>query len=200
MTANHHQIFPRAAPLPTSSHTSIEVVNNGPYTRTLNRKQLQRHYKLRDEVYPLKLVRELDRIVGELPSISKKKYVFEVVHVNNSTDNGPTVENVSIYSTVQAANDRALDFWDQQYGTGMFTNAPPAFGHIGESWKRPYRPSRQMKMNSRSAGGIPTNGSYWAINNNCLSLSHKVGKGEKRVHVVILNVKDQGIHDQEGGM
>ncbi|KAI0432823.1 hypothetical protein F5Y09DRAFT_300996 [Xylaria sp. FL1042] len=205
MTADSYVFRSRTSPLSTPHYTTVESVNNAVLSQALNKKQLQRLHELKDEVYPLKLVRALDRISNEeSPLVSERKSVFEVIHINNATAISPIVENVSTYSTVQAANDRALDFWAQKYGARMFTDASSnhkhdampinTFKHIEEPERHSYHYSPQKNMDYRPTGGIPTNNSYWAINNKCLSLSHKSGKGEKTVYVAMSHVRDQGIH------
>ncbi|KAI0453067.1 hypothetical protein F5B21DRAFT_480692 [Xylaria acuta] len=197
------EVFPQPAPKPASRPILTEVSKSNPRALSLTKKQIQRQYELKDEVYPLKLTRELDRISGRLPHVSKGEPVFSVIHVNNSVEKGLTVENVSTYTTVQAANDRGLDFWDRKYGTRMFTDASPSaetdissikFEHIEELETHSYHVSQSKKPNHRLSGGVPTNNSHWAINNKCLSLSHKVEKGDRKVYVVISYVQDQGIH------
>ncbi|KAI1423264.1 hypothetical protein F5Y12DRAFT_758108 [Xylaria sp. FL1777] len=203
MMADDYGILPKPAPRQVSAF--IELVKSAPHSRALNKQQLQRQRELRDEVYPLKLVRALERVPDdESPFVSERKSVFQVVHINSSTGNGRTVENVSTYSTAQAANDRALDFWDQKYGADMFTKATPnpqpdemsikKFEHIEESARHIHRPSLRKMTAYRSTGGIPANKSHWAINNKCLSLSQTSDAGERKVNVTILHVREQGIH------
>ncbi|KAI0813981.1 hypothetical protein GGR55DRAFT_633451 [Xylaria sp. FL0064] len=211
LTVDNYMFHPRAALPPTSQYTTtVAPVDNAPHVqalskKALNKKQLQRLRELKDEVYPLKLIRALDRISeDEAPLGSNRKSVFQVVHIKNSTASNPSVEHVGIYSTVQAANDRALDFWAQTYGAVMFTDgysnrksyamSTKNSQHIKRSAGHAYHYSSQKKMAPTSAGGIPANSSHWAINNKCLSLSHKHDKREKRVYVAISQVRDQGIH------
>ncbi|KAI0541522.1 hypothetical protein GGR58DRAFT_431870 [Xylaria digitata] len=199
----HNQTFLQPSPFPASRQTLTEVTSNPSNAQSLSKKQLQRKRDLEDELYPLKLIRELHRISGKLPRVSKGGPYFEVIHINDSIHNGLTVENVSTYTTVQAANDRVLDFWDQKYGTRMFTNALPSFEtgimpmnfeHAKEPGRHSYPVLPREELNYRSSGGVTVNNSYWAINNKCLSLSHKSGHGEKRLYVSISYMRDQGIH------
>ncbi|KAI1740852.1 hypothetical protein F4680DRAFT_87432 [Xylaria scruposa] len=196
------ELYPQPTPKPVlkpaSRRSFVEVSKSPPRAPTLSKEQIQRHEALKGEAYPLKLIRELDRILGEKPRISKGKPVFGVIHVNNSVGNGLIVENVSTYTTVQAANDRSLDFWDQKYGTKMFTDIPSSSGtditsmkfkHVEDSANPSHRAS-----NLRLSGGVPNNNSRWAINNKCLSLSHRCEEADRRVYVVISYVQDQGIH------
>ncbi|RYC63577.1 hypothetical protein CHU98_g2655 [Xylaria longipes] len=201
------EVFPQPAPKPTPKPASrrrfIEVSKSHPLASTSSKKRIQRQHELKDEAYPLKLIRELDRISGRLPHVNKGKPVFGVIHVNNSVEKGLTVENVSTYTTVQAANDRGLDFWDQKYGTRMFTDGSPSaendissikFEHIEGSDSHSYHVSQSTKPNYRLSGGVPTNNSHWAFNNKCLSLSHKGDREDRKVYVVISYVQDHGIH------
>jgi hypothetical protein len=153
----------------------------------------------------LKLIRELDKLQGQLPRVSKEKPIFGVMHVNNSAEHGLIVDNVSIYTTVQDANDRVLDFWDREYGTGMFTNIsrhaedstmPLKFEYIDNmADHHPYHgvPS-QNKSEDYPSGGILTNNSQWKIDNMCLSLKQKSNEVEKKVYVLISYVENHGIH------
>ncbi|KAI3318270.1 hypothetical protein HD806DRAFT_512364 [Xylariaceae sp. AK1471] len=164
--------------------------------------QLQRRWELEDKAYPLKLIRQLDRTYGQSPRVSDGRAVFGVMHINNSVRHGLIVENVSTYTTVQAANDRVLDFWDREYGTGMFTDTSPIFEtntislkfeHFEEAAVHPYGVSSQNKSEDYPSGGVPANNSHWKIDNKCLFLKHKSGEGEKKVYVVISYVRDNGI-------
>ncbi|KAI0469548.1 hypothetical protein F4859DRAFT_487018 [Xylaria cf. heliscus] len=162
---------PRPTPNPTSRHNLIEVSKNHSQASTPSRRQVQREYELKDEAYPLKLIRELDQTLGRM--------------------------------TVQAANDRSLDFWDRNYGTKMFTDASPVFEtdtdsmkfeHIeGSSESHSYHMLSHKTPNYRLSGGVPAHGSHWEINNKCLSLSHKDDEGDRKVYVIISYVQDQGI-------
>ncbi|KAI1274199.1 hypothetical protein F5Y07DRAFT_223458 [Xylaria sp. FL0933] len=212
VTVDNHMFRLRAALPPTSQYTTTAApVDNSPHAQALtkkplNKKQLQRLRELRDEVYPLKLIRALDRISEDEASLdSNRKSVFEVVHIKNAAVINPSVERVGIYSTVQAANDRALDFWAQTYGAPMFTdgnsNRKPSRAstkdsqHIEKSAGQACHYSSQKKRANSSAGGIPMNGSRWVITNKCLSLRYIRDKREHRVYVAILQLRDQGIHD-----
>ncbi|KAI1353699.1 hypothetical protein F5Y01DRAFT_275937 [Xylaria sp. FL0043] len=212
VTADNYMFHPQAALAPASQYvTTAAPLDNAPHAqapskKALNKKQLQRLRELRDEVYPLKLIRALDRIPeDEAPLDSNRKSVFEVVHMKNAAVINPSVERVGIYSTVQAANERALDFWAQTYGALMFTvghsNRKPSTAstkdsqHIEKSAGQACHYSSQKKMASPSAGGIPANGSRWVITNKCLSLRYIRDKREHRVYVAILQLRDQGIHE-----
>ncbi|KAI0447635.1 hypothetical protein F4803DRAFT_271231 [Xylaria telfairii] len=197
------EVFPSPPPKPASRSSFVKVPKSHPRAPTLTKKQIQRQNELKDEAYPLKLVREIDRISGRQTHVSKGKAVFGVIHVSNSVEKGLTVENVSTYTTVQAANDRGLDFWDRKYGTTMFTDVSPSaetdttsvkFEHMEESESHSHHVSPRNKPNYHSSGGVPANNSHWAINNKCLSLSHKGDEGDKKVYVEISYVRDQGIH------
>ncbi|KAJ2983178.1 hypothetical protein NUW58_g6294 [Xylaria curta] len=187
---------------PVSSSNSTQDARRLPQAWRLDKTQLRRRREL-EEIYPLKLIRELDRNSRDLPRTSKGKPVFCVIHVNKSIDNGLAVENIGTYTTVQAANDRALDFWDQMYGTEMFTDATPIFGidaiptkfeHFEELDDHSQHARHHGELVSCSSGGVPANNSYWTIDNKCLSLAHIDYDGEKKVLVVISYVRDQGIH------
>ena len=123
LAADSYEMFPEATPLPAANSTSLGASNTHLHARSPDVGKNRRQRELEDEVYPLKLIRELDRISNELIAASDKKSVFGVVHINSSTGSLPTVETVSTYSTFQAANDRVLDFWDQKNGARMFTDA-----------------------------------------------------------------------------
>ncbi|TGJ85840.1 hypothetical protein E0Z10_g2913 [Xylaria hypoxylon] len=192
-----NETSPQPTPFLASHQASIEVASNPPYAQTRSKKQLQRRRELEDELYPLKLIRELHRISGKVPRVSKGRPVFEVIHVNNSIHNGLIVENVGTYATVQAANDRVLDFWDQKYSTRMFTTASPSFEaevmstnfeHIEVSRKQSYHVLPRKELNYGLVGGVSANNSHWAIDNMCLSLSHKSDHGENEVYVGISNM------------
>ncbi|KAI1292677.1 hypothetical protein F5Y03DRAFT_375314 [Xylaria venustula] len=204
MAVDSYGVFPQQASQPNSHYIAGEVVNNAPHTQYLNKKQLRRQRELKDALYPLKLIRQLDQITdNQWPAVVDGKRIFEVVHIDNSRDSGLTVENVSTYSTVQAANERALDFWDREYGAGMFTLASPdpeldavsikKFENIEESERQVHRVSAPKK-HYHSAGGVPANRSSWTVKNKCLSLSHKGRKGENRVYVAVSQLRDHGIH------
>ncbi|KAI0189690.1 hypothetical protein EV127DRAFT_431514 [Xylaria flabelliformis] len=192
------QPTPKPTPKPASRRSFVEISKSPPRALSLSKQQIQRQGVLGDEAYPLKLIRELDRISGKMPRVSKGKPVFGVIHVNNSVEKGLIVENVSTYTTVKAANDRSLDFWDQKYGTRMFTDISSnrtditlrKFEHI----EGVESPSHRVSNHRLSSGGVPNNNSRWTINNQCLSLSHKCAEADKRVYVVISYVQDQGIH------
>ncbi|KAI0965137.1 hypothetical protein F4678DRAFT_453523 [Xylaria arbuscula] len=204
MAGDSYGVFPQQVPQPTPHHTASEAANNAPHAQYLNKKQLRRQRELKDALYPLKLIRQLDRITNdEWPVGVDGTRIFEVVHIDSSRDSGLTVENVSTYSTVQAANERALDFWDREYGAGMFTRASPhpdldavsikKFEHIEDSGRQANSISIPKK-HYRSAGGVPANRSSWAVKNKCLSLSHKGRKGENKVYVAVSQLRDHGIH------
>ncbi|KAJ8126258.1 hypothetical protein O1611_g7382 [Lasiodiplodia mahajangana] len=187
----------------STSFSTKETEGPSYLTRILQGKYFDRLSKLEDEVYPLKLVRELARI-SDRPSLGKEKSVFGVIHVNTSGGKDLIVENIGTYTTAKAANNRALDFWDQKYGTGNPTgfllNANVdaivvKFDHIEEPDNHSFHTSRRQNPNYPSLSGILEDSSNWVITNNCLSLSHKSVERERRVYVVISHLRDQGIHD-----
>ncbi|KAI2628403.1 hypothetical protein GGS21DRAFT_527816 [Xylaria nigripes] len=166
-----------------------------------SRNQLLRRDKLNDEVYPFKLIRQLDKISSQDPFGRSGNLVFGVIHVNMSKEHGLTVENVSTYTTVQAANERVLDLWQRKYGTEMFTRVsvgartdaiPATLDHIK---KRHNGPDHQPTASQNGlSGGVSVNNSHWVINKQCLCLNHMNGREERKIYAVKACVRDQGIH------
>ncbi|KAI1133190.1 hypothetical protein F5Y10DRAFT_229609 [Nemania abortiva] len=198
-------LFSSQTALSASRDIFSGVNGSSPHSaRILRGKHLRRLSELENEAYPLKLVRELARISDEPLFLGKGKPVFGVIHVNNSVGKNLTVENIGTYTTAKAANDRALDFWDQKYGTGTLTGSPVSgeantrfmkFEHIEEPDGYPPQVPPRQKLSYPSRSGVLEDNSHWVITDNCLSLNHKSDKGEKKVYVVISHIRDQGIHD-----
>ncbi|KAI0098276.1 hypothetical protein GGR51DRAFT_577120 [Nemania sp. FL0031] len=197
-------LSPPPAALSAAPHVSIKKAKISPHpAQILGRKYLDRLSRLEDEVYPLKLVRELARISDTASFPRNEESVFGVIHVNISLARNLTIENIGTYTTAKAANDRVLDFWDQKYGTGTTTSTPGSaeadtmimrFEHIEESDNRPTHVSRCQKPNYPSSSGVLEDSSYWVITNNCLSLNNKSDEEERKVYVVTSHLRDQGIH------
>ncbi|KAK5625009.1 hypothetical protein RRF57_000725 [Xylaria bambusicola] len=196
-------MLPETGPLAAPSYTTCRADNRAMLARNLDKKQDKRQCELHDEIYPLKLIRALNRVSDDLPPGWGKRSVFGVVHTNSLAGSHPTVEIISTYSTIQAANNRVLDFWDQKYGTRMFTDATSSLVANAtaivipddvEETARYSQPTSEQKMKYRSVGGVPANKSYWTIKNQCLSLKHRSDTGEARVYATISHVRDQGIH------
>ncbi|KAI0204841.1 hypothetical protein F4808DRAFT_312375 [Astrocystis sublimbata] len=191
----------KRATKPDSGHKISKVPGHSSTAPHPSRKRLEREKELKDEAYPMRLVRELDRSAGKQPRIGKGKPVFCVVHINDPIDGRLVVDNVSTYTTVQAANDRGLDFWHRKYGTKMFTQIEDTaltsikHEHIEECEKHSNPASGSKKPKVRFSGGVPSNRSHWAIKNGCLSLSHTSGREDRIVYVEISYVQDHGIHD-----
>ncbi|KAJ3577960.1 hypothetical protein NPX13_g2607 [Xylaria arbuscula] len=204
LRAGGYGMFPEGSPPAAPDYTPLGARRGLPQVKIPDIGKNKRQLELEDEVYPLKLIRELGRVSNELSPKTNKKSVFGVVHVNSSTGSLTTVESVSTYSTFQAANDRVLDFWDQKYGTRMFTDARLSPKVDARGIKKPEKNEEnrrqhdsinfRKKTNGRSRGGVFANKSSWAIKNKCLSLSHRRSTGETRVYVTISHVRDQGIH------
>ncbi|KAI0520891.1 hypothetical protein F5B22DRAFT_644632 [Xylaria bambusicola] len=199
--AKSYELLPETDPPAAPGYTSFRTDDCAMLARNLDRDH-KRQYQLEDEIYPLKLIRALKRGSDDLPPSWSENSVFGVVHINSLTGSHPTVEIISTYSTIQAANNRVLDFWDQKYGARMFTNATSSpranatavmLDDVEKTARCPQSTSdRKMKQNF--SGGVPANKSYWAIKNKCLSLKHRSGAGEVRVYVTISHMRDQGIH------
>ncbi|KAI1192127.1 hypothetical protein F5B17DRAFT_1091 [Nemania serpens] len=149
--------------------------------------------------YPYRLVRELDRVSDGPSLLNQENLVFGVIHINNSTYEGLTVDYIGTYTTAKAANNRVLDFWGQKYGTEMFTNNPRYNDFNRLEWAKDSRShssqiSPVKKRNDDSSGGVEANGSRWAIAHQCLTLSHRSREEEKKVYAVVSSMRDQGIH------
>ncbi|KAI8629487.1 hypothetical protein F5Y19DRAFT_433146 [Xylariaceae sp. FL1651] len=71
-----------------SEPSSMDSTDHPLPTRTAHGRRSLRRCVLEEEAYPLKLIRELDKISSKLPHISEAKPVFGVIHVNSSTQNG----------------------------------------------------------------------------------------------------------------
>lgn len=163
---------------------------------------LRRIDELADE-YPLKLIRELDRISSEPPVLNQEKLEFKVIHVHDSAYKGLISEYLGTYTTARAANDRVLDFWDHMYGAKMFTDVPLCddcnkiyerneFFKDAESHSSRISPA--TTPNDGSLGGVEANNSHWAIADQCLTLSHSSHEEEKKVYAVVSCLRDQGTH------
>ncbi|KAI0165992.1 hypothetical protein GGR57DRAFT_1178 [Xylariaceae sp. FL1272] len=87
---------------------------------TSDNKRITRLWEL-DDVYPLRLVRALQKLAGTRLVSRAGKLIFNVVHINSLVVPGPVVEIIGAFTNVYAANARAMDFWEKKYGTKMFT-------------------------------------------------------------------------------
>jgi hypothetical protein len=188
------------------SHTlSINSIDNPLLPLAVRERQSKRRFELEDGAYPLMLVRALDKISGQLPIVCKGKPVFGVIHVNNPRHYNLVVELVGTYTTVQAANDRVLDFWHRHYGTGMFTEACTDVGSRIENnmvliqsenteEEEYHRDGSlpQVKPKNLTTGGIAADHGSWKIDNQCLCLRHKDEKADTKVYTVISYVEDYG--------
>lgn len=176
---------------PASQSKSVSTQTaNGSWHEAQAPKELRRLDELH-EAYPYKLIRELDRISSEPSLLGQETRVFGVIHVNSSAYKGLTVEHVGTYTSAKAANDRVLDFWDQNYGMKMFT---VKFEWFKDPESHLSQISCVRKPNDGSSGGVEANNSHWKIADQCLTLSHRSHEEEKKVYAVVSYLRDRGVH------
>lgn len=195
--------FSPPASIKATHHASPIGATTPSVCRVHRDKYHRRLYELQDELYPLKLVQELNRISDEPHFPGRGKLVLAVTHVNNSIHKGLLIENVGTYYTAKAANNRVLDVWNQKYGTGTSTGTLSSdktdkrfMGFEQGKMPEGYSPlvSPGQTLDYPSLGGVLADNSHWEIKNSCLSLSHKSDEGEKTVYVVLSRMRRQGIH------
>ncbi|KAI1149736.1 hypothetical protein F4825DRAFT_429161 [Nemania diffusa] len=171
--------FSPPASIKATHHASPIGATTPSVCRVHRDKYHRRLYELQDELYPLKLVQELNRISDEPHFPGRGKY------------------------TAKAANNRVLDVWNQKYGTGTSTGTLSSdktdkrfMGFEQGKMPEGYSPlvSPGQTLDYPSLGGVLADNSHWEIKNSCLSLSHKSDEGEKTVYVVLSRMRRQGIH------
>ncbi|KAI1820409.1 hypothetical protein F4861DRAFT_523246 [Xylaria intraflava] len=210
VSANHRneaekplQQTAKVASQPTPRMNPPMVAKNPPQPKGLSASQLWLQWKLEDELYPFRLIRQLNKIPNQTNSVMGDDVVFGVIHVDASKENGLKIEHVGSYSNNKAANDRVLDLWNRKYGTKMFTENPQSTGAGTMSLGRrnmqkiggrsQYTPSQYISK-TLSWGGVPENNSHWTIDHGLLCLEHRDDKGEKKIYAMSSCVRDRGFH------